>query len=350
MKRAVLFLATLFVCSSAFAAPGADIAALKAYAAKALSRCPGSTVTVQQNDEQGPLGFIVYKVIVSSTDENCASQRYLLYSPLSQQVLIGTVITLPQNAQPLEKRVAESAQRILNRSLTASIAPFPLPDSLRAVSINEKTPWGPFAYHGYVDASQQYLMIGTRGNLRIDPRKTLRDSLGLENGVRRGNGVAKVEIIELSDFECPTCGFAHKTLEPFIAKNLSKISFIRLDLPLFQNHEWAMPAALGGHAIQKVAPSKYWQYVDYVFTNQEQIGKMPFEKVLRDWCEDHDIAWAKVAKIYTSQAERDAILAGVSRAFDNGVNATPTFIINGQMTAFGPKGQYVMDQIKAALK
>ncbi|HEX7192475.1 MAG TPA: thioredoxin domain-containing protein, partial [Thermoanaerobaculia bacterium] len=146
------------------------------------------------------------------------------------------------------------------------------------------------------------------------------------------------------------CGRMHSQIEPLISKHLTKVHYLRLDLPLFEHHEWAIYAALGAHAIHKVAPGAYWEYADFIFKNQEEIGKQPFDKVLQNFCEDHDIAWAKVAPLYKSTEERAAILDGVSRAFDNGLNSTPTFIINGQMLGHGKDGNVVLDAIKAAVK
>ena len=57
----------------------------------------------------------------------------------------------------------------------------------------------------------------------------------------------------------------------------------------------------------------------------------------------------RVEKIYRSPAERAAVLDQVSRAFDTGVNSTPTYIINGQMMGFGPKGSFTIAAIKQAL-
>ena len=153
------------------------------------------------------------------------------------------------------------------------------------MALTKDTSFGPFSYHGFIDGSRRFLIVGSRGNLYIDPGTTLEESLGMENAVRRGNRKARVKIIEMSDFECPTCARAHKTIEPLIAKNLAKIDYARLDLPLFEHHEWALQAALGARAIQKVAPAKYWTYVNFVFENQETIGKSgSFDKTLQNFC------------------------------------------------------------------
>jgi protein-disulfide isomerase len=350
MKKISLALAALFVCASASAAPFVDVAALRNYAKRALAKCPDAVLTLEALPQTGPLNFSLYDVTLKSSDENCSTRKYMLYSPVTQQVLIGTIILLPDDARPVAVRASAQASELLKNRVDAVVGAFPLPDGLKTITLSRQTEFGTFSYHGFVDASERFLVVATRGNLRTDPGTSLRDALNVANaGVRRGNKAAKVEIIELSDFQCPTCGRAHKEIEPIIAKNLSRIDYKRVDLPLFEHHEWSVAAALGAHAIQKVAPAKYWQYVDFIFKNQETIGKAAFDKILQDFCEDHDIPWAAVAKIYRSDAERQAILDQVSRAFDNSINSTPTYIVNGQVMGFGREGKFVIGEIKKAI-
>jgi protein-disulfide isomerase len=346
MKRLSL---TIFLLTLAGAASAADVATIRAYATKALTQCPDSVVTVTQMQE-GPAGFAIYQVKQTSSDQYCGTQKWLLHSPKSDQVLLGTVIPLPPDSRPLNVRIAEKTSELLRKPHNATVSPFPLPDGVRPVSISRQTDHGSFSYHGFVDSSGLYLIVGSRGTLQTPPAKTLREQIGLANAVRRGNKDAKIEIIELSDFECPSCARAHKSLEPLIAKNLSRINYYRLDLPLFEQHMWSVDAAAAARAFQKVAPKQYWEYVDYVFKNQEEIGKMKFDAFIRDYVQDHDVDWAAFEKVYRSKVERQAILDQVSRSFDLGVASTPTFIINGQMVGYGPEGKMVNEILAAALK
>lgn len=349
MRKLLVAAIAAFLPISLSAAP-AEIGALKDYAVRSLAKCPEQKVTIERVDKAGPIGFIPYLITQTSSDSTCGRQTTLLYSPLSQQVLIGTVIDLPPDARNVDVRVAERAMEMLKTPLTASVARFPLPDRLKATSILKQTAYGPFAYHGFVDASERFLIVGARGSLMMPPSKTLIDSLQLQNGARRGNPKAKAQIIELSDFECPSCRRAHLEIEPIIDKHLSKVDYIRLDLPLFEHHEWAAPAALAARAIQKVAPKEYWKFADYVYKNQEEIGKRKsFDEVIREYCQDHDINWPAVEKIYRSPAERNALLDQVGRAFDNGINSTPTYIVNGQIMGFGPHGSFTIKAIKDAI-
>jgi protein-disulfide isomerase len=347
-KRLLILAATLaFLPLCAHAAT--DVSALRAYTLKALQKCPDSQLAFNPVANGGPAGFLMYDATLSSSDKACGRHVYVLYSPVTRQVLIGTVFLLEPGTS-MEARVAKLATELLSARIRATVGGFPLPDGLRAASMVKDTAFGPFTYHGFVDSTGNYLIVGSRGSLSVDPGQSLRESLNTTtSGVQRGNKKSQIEIIELSDFQCPTCGRAHKKVEPLIEKNLSKINYTRLDLPLFEHHEWSLFAALGARAIQKVAPKQYWTYVNFVFENQETIGKTEFDTVLKDFCGDHEIDWKKVEKIYKSPQEKSALLEQVSRAFDNGINSTPTYIVNGQMMGFGPEGTFTIDAIKKAI-
>jgi hypothetical protein len=353
MKRVLIAtaVALLPICVQAQMAPSLSVA-LKNFASRSLAQCPDERLAVDPvGVSGGPTGFTLYTLTQESSDSSCQRKTYLLFSPATSQVLIGTIFTLDQNGMTPTAKIAEVAGAALKSKVVATIAPFPLPDGIHAVSITKqsKEAGGAFTYHGFLDASGNYLIVGTRGNLRNDAGKALIESIGLAGATRRGNPKSKVQIIEMSDFECPTCGRAHKKVEPIIAKNLDKVDYYRLDLPLFEHHEWALAAALGARAISKVAPAKYWSYVNFIFENQETIGKQPFDTTLKNFVDDNDINWKAVEKIYRSPAEKTALIDQVSRAFDNGILSTPTYIVNGQILGFGPEGSFTIDAIKKAI-
>jgi protein-disulfide isomerase len=351
MKRA-LFVLSLFLCSAGLQAqrlPSAtdQLTALRAYAGKVLPRCSAGVLTLEPVQGAGPTNFSAFVATVRSDDKYCGTQKYLLYSAKTQQVLVGSIILLENDGRPTVARLADKTTELLGKKMKVTIAPFPLQDGLKAVNIARDTPFGSFSYSGFIDQSEQFLIIGLRGSLNVEPAKTLRETLGASTGAKRGTG--KVEVLELSDFQCPTCANAHEKIEPLIQKNLGKMSYTRIDLPLFEHHEWSVPAAMGARALQRVAPAKYWQYVDYVFKNQETIGKQKFDDVFKNFASDNDLDWAALNKIYSSKSERQALLDQVSRAFAAGIASTPTYIVNGQIMGFGPEGAFTIDSIKSAI-
>src|SRR6266576_7066349 len=199
MKKLSFLFVTLIVCASAFAAP-ADIAILRTYAKKATAKCPDALVTLDPIAKQGPLNFLLYDLNVKSSDESCQAHKYLLYSPGTQQVITGTVFMLPQDGRPIATRLAAQTSELLHEPVTANVSPFPLPDGLKVATMTKQTQYGPFNYHGYIDASERFLIVGTRGNLNTDPGKSLKEAVGADRAVTRGNPKAKTEILELSDF------------------------------------------------------------------------------------------------------------------------------------------------------
>src|SRR5207302_5910730 len=86
------------------AAAPADVGTLKAYAAQSLSKCPDQKLTIERVDKESPIGFIPYLVTQTSSDSTCGRQTTLLYSPLTQQTLLGTVIDLRSE----ERRVGKA--------------------------------------------------------------------------------------------------------------------------------------------------------------------------------------------------------------------------------------------------
>lgn len=347
MKRAILAL-LLLACSavSAQAQRLDPLANLKNYAARILPRCPGGVLTMEKAPG-GPAGFDAYVVTVRSDDKYCGTQKMLLHSPKSKQVFVGVVVPLPEDARPTSVRLTEHATKLLGHKVNAVVSAFPLPDGVRSVDILRETPHGPFSYAGFLDASQKFLIVGSRGTLGSDPSRAMLDALGTDKAARRGSG--KAQIIELSDFQCPTCASAHKKIEPIIQKNLGKIEYIRIDLPLFEHHQWAVDAAMGARAIQRVAPAKYWEYVDHVFASQESLTGKNFDEFLKNYAEDRDLDWAAIRKVYSSKAEREALMSQVSRAFAVGIMSTPTFIVNGQVMGFGPDGAFTIQAIQDAI-
>src|ERR1700741_5413722 len=97
MKRAQLLISLLCaflpVAAQAQRLPAAmtgdQTATLRDYAMKVLPRCPGGVTTLEPVQGGGPVNFTAYVATVRSDDKYCGTQKYLLYSPKTQQILIG---------------------------------------------------------------------------------------------------------------------------------------------------------------------------------------------------------------------------------------------------------------------
>src|ERR1051325_12153057 len=175
MKRLILAPA-LPPPPSPHAAP-VDMPALRAYVTKAMTRCPTPVLTIEPISQGGPQNFLIYEANLRSSDENCNSRKYVLSSPTTQQVIIGTIIALPNDPRPANVRIAEQTSEMMKTPLQATVSPFPLPDALKAVTISKNTDYGPFIYHTFLDGSERFMIVGSRRHLRLDPGNTLLENL-----------------------------------------------------------------------------------------------------------------------------------------------------------------------------
>src|SRR5215212_5899462 len=127
MKRAQLFvsLLCLFVSAAAQAQrlPAAvdQNSALRDYAMKVLPRCSNGVVTLEPV-EGGPVNFKSYVATVRSDDKYCGTQKYLLYSPKTQQILIGSIIPVPTDGRATAIRLTEKSTELLGKAVKATIA------------------------------------------------------------------------------------------------------------------------------------------------------------------------------------------------------------------------------------
>src|SRR5687768_5007610 len=100
MKRVLVFSFAFLLCATAVQAQSKHpLAHIRHYASRVLPNQPTRVLTIE------PVGaevknFQVFAATLRSTDQYCGSQKYILYSPATQQVLIGTVVELPMNGKP----------------------------------------------------------------------------------------------------------------------------------------------------------------------------------------------------------------------------------------------------------
>lgn len=322
---------------------------LISYVRKSLSNCPGNSVKVETATDPAPAGFTRYRAIQTSSDPRCGRRADVLVHDATKSVMVGDVFPLPADPRPLEARVADLTGRILRKQVQAVVEKSAASDGSRKTRIITSSRYGPFAFSGWTDQQGRFFWVGRRGALASDPGKTLLDSLQVSTGAHFGTKGAPIQIVELSDLQCPTCRRAHERLEPILKQNASRISYTRLDLPLFEGHDWTITASLAARAIQQVAPAKYWQFVDYIFDNQESIQLASIDNTIRDWVEGNGVDLAKFTALWKSDAELKKLLDHTGRVYDASINSTPTFVINGQVTPYGGDGAFVLQQLNALL-
>lgn len=144
----------------------------------------------------------------------------------------------------------------------------------------------------------------------------------------KGSESAKVTIVEYSDFQCPFCSKAAKTISEIEKKYGSKvrIAFKNYPLPFHSNARIAAEAALCAKAQD---PKLFWKMHDAMFEDQNKLDKESL------------IATAK--KIGAKEADFKTCLDTTPHKaiVDNdmaegqklGIKSTPTFFVNGKLVS-----------------
>lgn len=342
-----LLFATISVALAVSAVAGpANNPKLQSYLEQTLTLCPGAETVLQTVDVPGPKHFDAYRIVMTSPVENCRERSFAVHSPSTGQVIAGQIIPLEPSPASAAEKIQDLLQTRMKLDAESTILDEDLPDGVKRVKITKASPSGDVTLYGYLDESEQFFILGRRGNLSEDPKATLFKSLDVENAAARGPKNARVEIVELSDFQCPACRRAHEILEPYVQKYGDQIRYLRLELPITDHHPWAMKAALGARAIDNVAPQHYWSYVDYIFENQPNITAESIDQVVRDFVEGTGIDWKTFQRHYESPSERSRLNRQTGRAFENNIFATPTILVNGRPLFYGENGSGLEASLK----
>jgi protein-disulfide isomerase len=141
----------------------------------------------------------------------------------------------------------------------------------------------------------------------------------------RGPESAPVTIVEFSDYQCPFCARATPVLARVRATYGDRVRIVWKDFPLDQihprAHELAQAARCAGDQ------GKYWEFHDHVFSAQDAAASTPLE----DYAKALGIKPPPFVECVKSKRYGQAVMDGQDAGNSLGVEATPTFFVNGRV-------------------
>ncbi len=143
-----------------------------------------------------------------------------------------------------------------------------------------------------------------------------------ENMPARGPKDAPILLVEYTDFQCPYCAKASKTVEDVLKKYPQQVRLVLKNNPL-DFHEQAVPAAKAALAAHK--QGKFWEYHDLLFANSSKLNEEMFVKFAKDLSLDME----KFAKDRNSDDIAVQIEADKEETAKNKLKGTPAFVANG---------------------
>lgn len=147
-------------------------------------------------------------------------------------------------------------------------------------------------------------------------------SASVDDDAAWGNpDLAKVTIVEFSDFQCPFCSRAAPTVKQIKAEYGDDVLFVYRDLPLSQLHPLAQKSAEAAECLRaQGGDDAFWTYHDVIFANQ---GALSIDN-LNTWASDlgYDISFCLDSGEFADEVLKDSQDASAA-----GCTGTPCFIV-----------------------
>lgn len=147
----------------------------------------------------------------------------------------------------------------------------------------------------------------------------------------KGQADAPVTVVEFGDFQCPSCGAAFQQIEGGIDTdyvNTGKIKFVYHDFPLPQ-HANAIPAAQAARAAG--AQGKFWAMHDLLYSRQsEWENDSNVIPRLKSYAAELGLNQQQFDQALDDGTYASAITAAVADGNKQGINATPSYVVDGK--------------------
>jgi protein-disulfide isomerase len=162
-----------------------------------------------------------------------------------------------------------------------------------------------------------------------------------------GKADAPVTIIEYSSLSCPHCAAFHRDILPTLKSEYidpGKARYVVREFPLNES-------ALAGSVIARcLDPSRYFAFVDLLFSKQSDWAfKQDALTPLKDLAKQTGMTSEDFDKCIDDEALQKKILDVRDDGQKKGVNATPSFFINGTLLKGAPTLEAFVEAMKPYL-
>lgn len=133
---------------------------------------------------------------------------------------------------------------------------------------------------------------------------------------------AAVTVVEFSDYLCPACRKAHAVTGKVKENYQDRIRWVFKDFPL-RMHKWAREAAEAARCAGE--QGRFWEYQELLFGSQDELNPTR----LKQYAAELGLKADQFDACLASQKYKSAVESDIEAAHRAGINATPTFVING---------------------
>lgn len=182
-------------------------------------------------------------------------------------------------------------------------------------------------------------VLGEHYRVRFGTKEKV--ELPLDDSPSRGAPMAKVTIVEFSDFQCPHCAAAHPELVRLLREFEGQVRVVYKYFPL-SGHSRAAPAARAAEAAR--AQGKFWEMHDVLFENQRELE----DDDIRKYAQKVGLDMERFERDWNSEATAQRVDADRQLGIKLGIEATPSFFVDGRPFRESPRSlaSYVKEELE----
>ena len=176
-----------------------------------------------------------------------------------------------------------------------------------------------------------------------------------KNGISLGDPAAPVTFIEVADFQCPVCKTWYDTVEAQVIDtyvNSGDVYYTYqvvgfLDSPNLGSNESTQSAEAAYCAADQ---NKFWEYHDVLFANQagENLGAFSDNRLIA-FAESINLNMDTFRSCFLNDEKAELVTQTETAVNSLGINATPSFVINGKVMQGLQSFPQIQAEIEAAL-
>ena len=205
--------------------------------------------------------------------------------------------------------------------------------------------------HYYVSKDGQTIVKGEVYEVNKNPFQSNLDKLKTDSQPSFGAAGAPVVIVAFSDFQCPVCKEEAQVLRENVAKTFpDKVRVYFKDFPLDSIHNWARTAAIAGRCVYRQNPAKFWDYFDWVYDSQQDIGMDNFSSKFQSFASEKGLDGMQLGRCVDNKTTEAEVNKSVDEGYALQVSATPTMFLNGRKIEGGVPWQTLEQLINIELE
>jgi len=263
--------------------------------------------------------------------------------------------TSPRSLRPfLEGFLPEVLQRNMNMKVTVDWDP---PEGTTSGAIIPfqlivNTGYGTFHKPVAVTSDGRYLIMGAGMPLDGDPvaiRRALFNTSDFVVWDHGGDGDTKVEIVEFSDLECPACKGKWPMVKGAMDTSGAGIRHGMVSFPLTAIHPWAFRASSATWCIGEQREDQLIAFKELFYDLQREMEVSLVTPTSTDFVVGNGLDEDAFKACYLRTQSLEAVHSQLALGHRVGVNATPTYFINGWMIQM-PRDEWFADLISRLAK